>query len=89
MKNRSTLYGIPPAPPSQKQIRELRVKAGLTQTEAAQSVHKTTRQWQRWEAGEPPMPPSTWELFVLKMMHRGIAPPDYLEPYLRQYITTL
>ncbi len=45
-----TAPGIPPTPPTAKQVRALRRKAGLNQTEAARHVYKELRQWQRREA---------------------------------------
>lgn len=79
-----TTSGLPPASPTAKQVRALRRKAGLSQTEAAMQVYKELRQWQRWEADSEagcPMPAATWELFVLKMRHKGVRLPKYLEEY--------
>lgn len=60
-------------PPSKKQqsptpatIRKARTAAGLTQTEAAQTVRASLRGWQQWEAGDRAMPPGLFELFMLK-----------------------
>lgn len=47
-------------------IRDARIVAGLTQTEAAQIVRVSLRTWQRWEAGDRSMPPGLFELFMLK-----------------------
>ncbi|WP_029413336.1 helix-turn-helix domain-containing protein [Acidovorax radicis] len=47
-------------------IREARLAAGLTQTEAAQTVRASLRGWQQWEAGDRAMPPGLFELFMLK-----------------------
>lgn len=49
-----------------KEIKEARVKAGLTLQEAADLVHVNVRSWQKWEAGERSMHPAFWELFILK-----------------------
>lgn len=53
-------------PPSPQKIRTLRASLGLTQREAAESVHVTLRAWQLWEAGQRKMPSATWELCVIK-----------------------
>lgn len=47
-------------------IRDARIAADLTQTEAAQTVRVSLRAWQRWEAGDRTMPPGLFELFMLK-----------------------
>ncbi|WP_323012353.1 XRE family transcriptional regulator [Castellaniella sp.] len=47
-------------------IRDARIVAGLTQTEAAQIVRVSLRAWQRWEAGDRSMPSGLFELFMLK-----------------------
>ncbi len=49
-----------------EKLRELRLKAGLTQTQAAELVGITLRGWQYWESGERKMPAVAWELFCLK-----------------------
>lgn len=53
-------------PPSSQKIRTLRASLGLTQQEAADSVHVTLRAWQMWEADQRKMPAATWELCVIK-----------------------
>lgn len=35
-----------------EELRKVRAKAGLTQTEAAELVYTTERQWRKWEYGE-------------------------------------
>lgn len=47
-------------------IREARLAAGLTQTQAANVVYVELRSWQRWEAGNNPIPLAAWELFLIK-----------------------
>lgn len=47
-------------------VRDARIAAGLTQTEAAQAVRASLRGWQQWEAGDRAMPPGLFELFMLK-----------------------
>lgn len=54
--------------PTADQIKAARVKANMTQTEAAAVVHSQTRAWQRWEAGERAMSPAYWELFQIKTL---------------------
>jgi len=46
--------------------RKARIAAGLTQTEAAQTVRASLRGWQQWEEGDRAMPPGLFELFMLK-----------------------
>ena len=58
-------------PPTSKQIRSAREKAGLTQTEAAGLVYSTLRTWQNWEADSlspehRSMHPAIYELFLIK-----------------------
>lgn len=53
------------------QIKQLRKRAGLTQTEAATVVHVTMRAWQNWESSEDMnnhrvIPEAYVELFCLK-----------------------
>lgn len=53
--------------PSPAQVREARLKAGLTQSAAAELVYVDRVTWARWEgsktASARPMPLSLWELF--------------------------
>lgn len=55
-----------PQSPTPAAIREARLAASLTQTEAAQTVRSSLRGWQQWEAGDRTMPPGLFELFMLK-----------------------
>lgn len=55
-----------PHPPAPADIRQARLSAGLTQTQAAQTVQASLRGWQQWEAGDRTMPPGLFELFMLK-----------------------
>ncbi len=64
---------MPPMPspnkhssPSPAAVRDARIAAGLTQTEAAQTVQASLRGWQQWEAGDRSMAPGLFELFMLK-----------------------
>jgi len=52
--------------PAPDAIRDARVAAELTQTEAGQVVRVSLRTWQRWEAGDRTMPRGLFELFMLK-----------------------
>lgn len=79
--------GLPPEPPTPDQVRELRIMAKLSQTEAAKLVHKHLRQWQRWEShGDThvAMPVAAWELFAAKVMRNGVKMPQYLAGYMRR-----
>jgi len=58
-------------PPTPDQIKALRTKLGLTQTECAELVNTTCRAWQKWEApigttSHRAMSVATWELFCIK-----------------------
>lgn len=52
--------------PTVTTIRDARIAASLTQSEAAQVVRVSLRTWQHWEAGDRAMPPGLFELFMLK-----------------------
>ncbi|MGE8318367.1 MAG: XRE family transcriptional regulator [Comamonas sp.] len=68
-----------PESPAPAAIREARLAAGLTQTEAALTVRASLRAWQQWEAGDRAMPPGLFELFMLKtgqwLLHGPALPP--------------
>lgn len=53
--------------PSPEEIKAARKAAKLTQTQAADLTHVTTRGWQHWEAGDREMHPAIWELFLIKV----------------------
>jgi DNA-binding XRE family transcriptional regulator len=53
--------------PTPWQIYAARVRAGLTQAEAANLVYLQTRQaWSAYESGRLQIPLVTWELFLIK-----------------------
>ena len=52
--------------PTPQQIVDMRKKAGLTQTQAAESIYKKLRTWQQWEKGDREMDPALFELFNIK-----------------------
>lgn len=82
-----TQPGLPPWSPTPDQIRELRARAKLSQTEAAKLVHMHLRQWQRWESHSgtrAAMPAAAWELFAAKVMRSGVKMPRYLAKYMDQ-----
>lgn len=56
-----------PARPLPDAIKAARKSAGLTIVEAAALVHVTKSAWLKWEGGQRPMTPATWELFRLKL----------------------
>lgn len=53
--------------PTGDELRALRERHKLLQTQAARLVDVSTRQWQNWEAGKPSMPRSTWWLLLLRL----------------------
>lgn len=64
---------LPPAPDPQT-IRDARIKAGLTQGQAALLVNTKWRVWQQWELGLRRMHPAFWELFLIKLLRRHRNP---------------
>ena len=53
--------------PTTTQIRAARVRAGLTQSAAAEVIHLGARErWTEYERGTSRMPQAKWELFLLK-----------------------
>ena len=52
--------------PDPGEIRDLRIKLRLTQTEAGLIVYSALRTWQHWEQGINGMHPGLWELFRIK-----------------------
>jgi len=60
------------APPSPDEIRTARDAAGLTQTDAAELVYRTKRNWQQWEGNERAMDVALWELFLFKIGMRKV-----------------
>ena len=52
--------------PSPEQIREARLRAGLTQSHAAALVGVQPRAWRYWEGGGRKMGAAVWELFQIK-----------------------
>lgn len=58
--------------PTPEEIRETRLSAGLTQTQAARLIHSTLRTWQDHEAGKARMHPASWSLFRLKLKYPDI-----------------
>ena len=53
--------------PSPTDIREARIRAGLTQAQAGAVVGTSRRGWQNWENGTRNMPAAKWELFQIKV----------------------
>ena len=50
--------------PSPAEVREARVKAGLTQSQAAELIDSTERAWRAWESGFRQMPAAKFRLFL-------------------------
>jgi putative transcriptional regulator len=53
--------------PTPDDLRALRQRAGLSQTEAAALVYATLNGYQRWEQGERRMQAAAWELLRIKL----------------------
>jgi putative transcriptional regulator len=56
--------------PTPQQIARTRNNAGLTQTQAAEMVHRNLRTWQKWENDESQIDPACWELFTIKLKEK-------------------
>jgi putative transcriptional regulator len=59
--------------PTPTQIRNLRNAAGLTQAQAGEIVHVSSRAWQNWETEGKEgrqIPLAAWELFLIKTGQR-------------------
>ncbi len=52
-----------------KQVRALRERLGLTQTQAAEKVGVTLRAWQSWEAGD--RVPAQRSVLLLQLLDEG------------------
>ena len=52
--------------PNKEQIKQKRLKLGLTQTNAGEVLYTSLRGWQHWEHGDRTMHPAMWELFLIK-----------------------
>jgi len=48
------------------ELKQLRERLGLTQSQAAALIYSSTRAWQQWESGERQMSRALCELFVIK-----------------------
>ena len=48
-------------------LKQLRKKHGITQTEAAKLLHTKIRSWQYWESGEYTIHPAFLELLLIKL----------------------
>jgi putative transcriptional regulator len=57
--------------PSPTEVRDARIRAGLTQSQAAALVGVSLRSWQYWEEGGRQMQSSKWELFLIKTREVG------------------
>ena len=58
--------------PSPSEIKQARMDAGLTQSQAASLIYKGLRTWQGWETdeslpGHRKMDSAFWELFLIKI----------------------
>jgi putative transcriptional regulator len=59
-------HRAPPVPsPRPYEIRAARLRAGLSQSEAARLTATRLWNWPTWENGRYKMPPSAWRLFLL------------------------
>lgn len=49
-----------------EKIKQARIDAGLTQSQAAELIYKNIRTWQQWEKGDREMDAAFFELFKIK-----------------------
>ena len=54
------------SPPTPEEFIAARKRAGLTQVQTAEILHKQPRIIKYWEAGEKPIPMAEWELLLYK-----------------------
>jgi len=52
--------------PSQDQVRELRLRTGLSQRQSATLIHVSRRSWQCYEDGSAKIKLGLWELYQFK-----------------------
>jgi DNA-binding transcriptional regulator YiaG len=55
--------------PTPEQIKQARINANLTQTQAANMLHKSLRVWQNYELGDRGMDKAAWVLFQIKLKY--------------------
>jgi DNA-binding transcriptional regulator YiaG len=53
--------------PTPKEIRDLRLSIDLTQDQASNLLHVSSRHYRRWETGEAKMHLAFWELLSAKI----------------------
>jgi len=59
--------------PTSDEIKEVRLKTGLTQQQAAESVYRADgARWREWEGGKYRIDLAVWELFLIKSGLRRI-----------------
>ncbi len=64
--NRNPRRPNPARNPAPEEIKDARLAASLTQTQAAELIYSSLRAWQQWEAGDRKMHPAFFELFKIK-----------------------
>lgn len=59
--------------PTPAEIKKVRTRAGLTQQQAAEVVHRADgARWREWEGGKYGIDLAVWELFLLKTGQRTL-----------------
>lgn len=53
--------------PSAADIRDARLSAGLTQTQAAALIGYSLRAWQNWESGKVKIRPLIWQAWLSRL----------------------
>ena len=59
--------------PTAEEVIQLRQNAGMSQAEAAKSVHASRAAWSQWETGERPMHPVFWRLFRVAVSKKTVG----------------
>lgn len=60
--------------PTPAEIKEMRLRSGLTQQKAAEMVHRADgSRWREWEGGKYEIDLAVWELFLVKTGLRAVV----------------
>jgi DNA-binding XRE family transcriptional regulator len=71
--NRSKTNPSPFRNPTAEEVIQLRQSAGMSQAEAAKSVHASRIAWSQWETGERSMHPVFWRLFRIAVSAKTVG----------------
>ena len=57
--------------PNEKEIKGHRLRAQMTQGQAAKCCCVAQATWARWESGRNKMPPGLWKLFLIELKYES------------------